>query len=46
MAEHLKLSPIVGGVDTRKDLHVAAVVDHKDRVLGAECFPKTRPGID
>jgi hypothetical protein len=25
---------IVGGVDTHKDLHVAAVVDDQDRVIG------------
>ena len=30
---------VVGGVDTHKDLHVAAVVDEYDRVLGSECFP-------
>jgi transposase len=35
---------IVGGVDTHKDLHVAAVVDGQDRVLGSECFPSTRHG--
>ena len=34
----------VGGVDTHKDLHVAAVVDAFDRVLGSECFPTTRHG--
>lgn len=35
---------VVGGVDTHKDLHVAAVVDHYDRVLGTESFPTTRHG--
>ena len=35
---------VVGGVDTHKDLHVAAVVDDLDRVLGSRCFPTTRPG--
>jgi transposase len=35
---------VVGGVDTHKDLHVAAVVDSQDRVLGSECFPSTRHG--
>ena len=35
---------VVGGVDTHKELHVAAVVDEHDRVLGAECFPTTRHG--
>jgi transposase len=35
---------VVGGVDTHKDLHMAAVVDEQDRVLGTECFPSTRQG--
>ena len=35
---------VVGGVDTHKDLHFAAVVDEQDRVLGTECFPTTRHG--
>ncbi|PHM61565.1 IS110 family transposase [Xenorhabdus ishibashii] len=35
---------IIGGVDTHKDLHVAAVVDHNNRVLGSEFFPATRQG--
>lgn len=34
----------MGGVDTHKDLHVAAVVDEHDRVLGSEFFPTTRHG--
>src|ERR687894_1409161 len=36
--------PVVGGVDTHKDLHVAAVVDEQDRVLGTRCFATTRQG--
>lgn len=36
--------PVVGGVDTHKDLHVAAVVDEHDRVLGTRCFATTRQG--
>ncbi len=36
--------PVVGGVDTHKDLHVAAVVDDQDRVLGTRSFPTTRQG--
>lgn len=36
--------PIFGGVDTHKDLHVAAVVDEHDRVLGCEFFSTTRHG--
>lgn len=35
---------VVGGVDTHKDLHVAAVVDEKNRVLGSEFFATTRQG--
>ena len=35
---------IVGGVDTHKDLHVAAVVDEQDRVLGTNSFVTTRQG--
>jgi transposase len=35
---------VVGGVDTHKDLHVAALVDEHDRVLGSRCFPTTRQG--
>src|ERR1700677_1907314 len=34
----------VGGVDTHKDLHVAAVVDEQDRVLGTRSFATTRQG--
>lgn len=35
---------VVGGVDTHKDLHVAAVVDEQDRILGTQCFATTRQG--
>ena len=35
---------IVGGVDTHKDLHVAAIVDDFDRVLASQCFATTRHG--
>ena len=35
---------IVGGIDTHKDLHVAAVVDEQDRVLGTQSFASTRQG--
>jgi transposase len=35
---------IVGGVDTHKDLHVAAVVDGLDRVLASQSFATTRHG--
>ncbi len=33
MAKPTQITPVVGGVDTHKDLHVAAVVDQSDRVL-------------
>jgi transposase len=36
--------PVVGGVDTHKDLHIAAVVDDHDRVLDNQCFASTRQG--
>jgi len=35
---------VVGGVDTHKDLHVAAVVDEKDILLATACFATTRQG--
>src|SRR5271155_2944971 len=35
---------IVGGVDTHKDLPVAAIVDEQDRVIGTRCFATTRQG--
>lgn len=35
---------IVGGVDTHKDLHVAAVVDNHDQILGTSSFAATRQG--
>jgi len=35
---------VVGGVDTHKDLHVAAVVDAHDRLIASECFATTRHG--
>lgn len=35
---------IVGGVDTHKDIHFAAVVDDRDRVLASEAFATTRHG--
>ena len=36
---------IVGGVDTHKDLHVAAVVDEQDQVIGTRSFATTRQGL-
>ena len=35
---------VVGGVDTHRDVHVAAAVDSTGRVLGAESFPATAAG--
>lgn len=35
---------VVGGIDTHKDLHVAAVVDQNNRILGSEFFSTTRQG--
>lgn len=35
---------VVGGVDTHKDLHVAAVVDDHDHALGTSSFSSTRQG--
>lgn len=35
---------IIGGVDTHKDLHVAAVVDDRDHVLETSSFATTRQG--
>lgn len=37
---------VVGGVDTHKDQHVAAVLDHVGRVLGVDEFPATGAGFD
>src|SRR3954469_2395345 len=44
IAEESAARPIIGGVDTHKDLHVAAVVDEQDRVLATRCFATTRQG--
>jgi transposase len=35
---------VVGGVDTHKDLHVAAVVDEHDRLIDSRSFATTRQG--
>lgn len=42
--DHAAPGAVVGGVDTHKDLHVAAIVDHQDRVLGTRSFASTRQG--
>ena len=35
---------VVGAIDTHKDLHVVAVIDTAETVLGTESFPTTRAG--
>ena len=35
---------VLGGVDTHKDVHVAAVIDDVGRILGTASFPATGPG--
>jgi transposase len=35
---------VTGGVDTHKDLHVAAVIDNGENVLGTHSFSTTRAG--
>jgi transposase len=42
MADHTR--PVTGGVDTHKDLHVAAVVDANGTVLGTEAFANDSTG--
>src|SRR5579872_6292988 len=39
-----EIRAVVGGVDTHKDLHVAAVVNEQYRVLGTRSFATTRQG--
>ena len=41
---HHEPRPVTGGVDTHKDLHVAAVLDELGRLLAKESFPTTRAG--
>ncbi len=42
MSEHQ--ASVVGGVDTHRDTHVAAVIDTAGRLLGVGSFPATRAG--
>ena len=35
---------VIGGVDTHKDVHVAAVLDEHGRLLDTAAFPATAPG--
>jgi transposase len=41
---HEQRRRVVGGVDTHKDLHVAAAVDDVGRILATATFPSTRNG--
>jgi transposase len=41
---HDRPRPVTGGVDTHKDVHVAAVLDRVGRLLATESFPTTRHG--
>ena len=43
-APHPTSAIVIGGVDTHKEIHVAAVVDHRDVVIGTEVFSTTRAG--
>lgn len=43
-SKQTKTAFVVGGVDTHKDIHVAAVVDEHDRVMGSAFFSTTRSG--
>ena len=44
MAKSKQTTPVVGGVDAHKGLHVAAVVDDNDKVLATQSFATTRQG--
>lgn len=44
MANNVTETAIVGGVDTHKDLHVAAVVDQNNKVLSTQYFSATLQG--
>ncbi len=35
---------VIGGVDTHKDVHVAAVVDERGKILDTQSFPTTTKG--
>ena len=42
MVDKVTKAAVVGGVDTHKDLHVAAVVDQNNKVLGTQYFCKRK----
>ena len=41
-----KVQFVVGGVDTHRDIHVAAIVDTAGRVLGTAPFPSDVAGYE
>jgi transposase len=41
---HHEQRRVTGGVDTHKDVHVAAVLDELGRLVATESFPTTRQG--
>ena len=41
--DHARIQ-VTGGVDTHKDVHVAAIVDRTGRILGTKSFPATQLG--
>jgi transposase len=45
ITQDVAVCSVVGGVDTHKDLHVVAVVDEHDHILGSQCFATTRHGF-
>ncbi len=44
MVDKVTEAAVVGDVDTHKDLHIAAVVDQNNKVLGTQYFSATRQG--
>ena len=45
ITQDVAVCSVVGGVDTHKDLHVVAVADEHDHILGSQCFATTRHGF-
>ena len=45
IAQHRPDVRVIGGVDTHKDIHVAAVIDELGRFIAAESFPTTTPRL-
>jgi transposase len=40
----LESGQVIGGVDTHKDVHVAAVIDHHGQLVGTRSFDTTARG--